>query len=162
VHANPDHVTSLQIHFTGVHPHADVETGAAELGAKRVGEMDRLLGGLEDRELAVTEVLHHATAEPLREFLGETIVSSEEFSPAAVAQLLRPFGRADDVGEHDRSDRSAESPAHRPGRLDLDDGLVGPDVEPVDAEDHAPQQHQPRGPERGERTWIHILEWSVA
>jgi hypothetical protein len=70
-------------------------------------------------------VLHHLTTEPLRECLGETIVPSEEFSPAAVAQLLRTFGRADDVGEHHRSDRPAEPPAHWPGRLDLDDRLVG-------------------------------------
>jgi hypothetical protein len=37
-------------------------------------------------------VLHHSAAEPPREFLGETIVSSEELSPAVVAELLRAFG----------------------------------------------------------------------
>jgi hypothetical protein len=162
VPADPGHVPSLQIDLTGVHSRADVETHAAELGAKRIGETDRLLRGLEHHELAVAEVLHHSTAEPPSEFLGKTIVSSEELSPAAVAQLLRPFGRAHDVGEHHRSDRSAEPPAHGSGRLDLDDRIVGPDVEPVDAEDHAPQQHQPGGPEGGERPWISVLERSVA
>jgi hypothetical protein len=45
----------LQIDLTGMHPRADVETHAPELGAERVGETDRLLRGLEDRELAVAE-----------------------------------------------------------------------------------------------------------
>ena len=51
VHADPGHVPSLQIDLTGVHSRADVETHAAELGAKRMGETDRLLRGLEHREL---------------------------------------------------------------------------------------------------------------
>jgi hypothetical protein len=57
---------------------------------------DRLLRGLEDRELAVAELLHHSTTEPLRQFLGPR---------PTVASARRVRTRRAPVDHHPRAER---------------------------------------------------------
>ena len=114
-------------------PGPDLEPQLADAVADRDRTADRAGRAVERREEPVADDLDLVAAEPLELTAHDPVVVGQQGLPADVAELGRPLGRADDVGEQDgrqHASRLRRRPDAGDERLDLGDHRVevaGPD-----------------------------------
>ena len=134
----PGDVVRQDLDLADVDAGPDLEPELPDAVADRDRAADRAGRAVERREEPVADDLDLVAAEPLELATDDAVVVGEQGLPADVAELGRPLGRADDVGEQDgrqHASRLGRRPDAGDERLDLGDHRVlvaGPD-EVVDA-----------------------------
>src|SRR5207245_1380695 len=107
-HPGPDvhgDAADLAVHdlaLAGVQARADLQAEPPHDLGDRAGTADGTGGAVEAGEEAVPGHIELGAAEAEELAANQRVVSLEEVPPGAVAELRRPRGRADDVGEENR------------------------------------------------------------
>src|SRR5262245_9269923 len=111
-------VDALELAGVEAGPHLEPER--ADRVANRGRALDRAPGPVEGREEAVARRVQLLAAEAHELAAHERVVARQQLAPRSVAELCSPFGRADDVCEHDRREHAVR---RRRGREALDEVL---------------------------------------
>ena len=98
-------VVADQLDLAGVDPGPHVDPEAGDIVLDRAGAADRPRRPVEGGEEAVAHRLHLVAAVAGKLAADGGVVAFEQRPPAAIPQLRRLLGRADDVGEEDRRQR---------------------------------------------------------
>src|ERR671930_2095198 len=150
VDGDPARLPAVELALAGMDARADVEAEVAEDAPDRARARDGARRAVEAREDAVACGVDLLPAEPGDLGPHGSVVACDQLAPRAVAELRRPLGRADDVGEQHRREDSLRlrQPAHAVHEpLRLADRLLVHVV--VDPGEHADEPTQL--PDRGAR-----------
>jgi hypothetical protein len=107
VHRHAADVGPDQLTLAGVHAHADVDAKFARDRGDGPGTAQGMgWRAIEDGQKAVADRLDLAAAEAQELFAHSLVVLGKEIAPASIAKLRRSGCGCNDVGEHQREQRS--------------------------------------------------------
>jgi hypothetical protein len=140
VHRDADQLAADFLTFARVNPCPDVQADPAQVLADRHRAPDGAGCAVEGDEEAVTSGVNLAAAKAADLVTDDRVVFGQQLAPAVVAELSRPLGRADDVGEttvvKTRPDSAVISSATWTGRCQCRPGRIS--TEPTACATRAP------------------------